>query len=44
LFQQAPLELVSQIFIDEKPPFYALANDTPTLTGKQVFEQFAAGQ
>lgn len=43
LFQEHEFELASQIFIDEKPPFYTLANDTPTLTGKQVFEQFAAG-
>ncbi|MNV28729.1 Glutathione-dependent formaldehyde-activating enzyme [compost metagenome] len=43
LFQDRAFELASQIFIDEKPPFYTLANDTPMLTGKQVFEQFAAG-
>lgn len=29
--------LEQQIFIDEKPSFYALANETPTLTGAQVF-------
>lgn len=43
LFQDQAFELASQIFIDEKPPFYALANQTPTLTGQQVFEQFAGG-
>ncbi|WP_427852518.1 GFA family protein [Stenotrophomonas acidaminiphila] len=43
LFQEQAFELASQIFIDEKPPFYALANQTPTLTGQQVFEQFAGG-
>lgn len=41
LFQDEPLRLASQIFIDEKPDFYALANDTPTMTGQQVFEQFS---
>lgn len=41
LFQDNTFTLASQIFIDEKPPYYALANDTPMLTGKQVFEQFA---
>lgn len=43
LFQDREFELAGQIFIDEKPAFYALANTTPTLTGKQVFEQFAGG-
>ena len=42
LFQENAFELASQIFIDEKPGFYALANQTPMLTGPQVFEQFAA--
>ncbi|QFT84350.1 Glutathione-dependent formaldehyde-activating enzyme [Halomonas sp. THAF12] len=30
----------SQIFIDEKPPWYAFANDTRNLTGREVFEAF----
>ena len=29
-----------QIFIDEKPNYYEFANDTPKMTGKQVFAQF----
>lgn len=29
--------LEQQMFIDEKPPFYAFANETPTLTGAEVF-------
>ena len=29
--------LKQQIFIDEKPSFYAFANETPTLTGAEVF-------
>ena len=41
LFQEQAFELTGQIFIDEKPDFYELKNDTPTLTGQQVFEQFA---
>lgn len=43
LFQDQTFTLASQIFIDEKPEFYAFANETAELTGKQVFEQFAAG-
>lgn len=30
-----------QIFIDEKPAFYAFANETTELTGAEVFAQFA---
>lgn len=41
LFQMERFQLTSQIFIDEKPDFYELKNETPTLTGQQVFEQFA---
>jgi len=42
LFQSESFQLASQIFIDEKPDFYELKNETPTLTGQQVFEQFAS--
>ena len=42
LFQDRDFTLASQIFIDEKPAFYALANDTETLTGQQVFARFAS--
>lgn len=41
IFQDRAFNLTSQIFIDEKPGFYELGNDTPTLTGQQVFEQFS---
>ncbi len=30
----------SQIFIDEKPPWYAFANETRNLTGQEVFAAF----
>ena len=30
----------SQIFIDEKPEFYDFANETPKLTGKEVFDLY----
>ena len=30
-----------QIFIEEKPPFYAYANETKNMTGAEVFAQFA---
>lgn len=29
-----------QIFMDEKPPFYAFANKTKNLTGAEVFAQY----
>ena len=42
LFQDEDgLQLISQIYIDEKPPYYDLANDTPKLTGAQAMEQHA---
>ncbi|OEY65960.1 GFA family protein [Marinobacter sp. X15-166B] len=41
LFQNEPFVLTSQIFIDEKPPYYDLKNQTPTLTGQEVFEKYA---
>ncbi|WP_301289606.1 GFA family protein [Natronocella acetinitrilica] len=33
----------SQIFIDQKPGYYDFANQTPTMTGEQVFAQFTKG-
>ena len=33
-----------EIFIDEKPPQYAFANETRKLTGEEVFAQFAKAQ
>ena len=42
LFQDEPFRLAGQIFIDEKPDFYALENPTEKLTGAQVFAQFTA--
>ena len=44
LFEAEALMLTSQIFIDEKPAYYTLANRTEELTGAQVFAQFAAAQ
>jgi hypothetical protein len=34
------LVLTAQVFIDEKPAYYDLANETPKLTGAQVFAAF----
>ena len=34
----------SEIFIDEKPPYYAFANATKKMTGAEVFAVFAAEQ
>lgn len=43
LFQgEVGFELESQIFIDKKPAYYALSNQTPTLTEREVMEQFGA--
>lgn len=33
----------SQIFVDEKPPYYDFANDTKNMTGPEVFAAFASG-
>ncbi|MBL1377392.1 GFA family protein [Zobellella iuensis] len=42
LFQEQDFSLTNEVFIDEKPPYYELKNDTRKLTGQQVFEQFSA--
>ena len=33
-----------QIFIDEKPAYYSLSNDTKNMTGAEVFAAFSAGE
>jgi hypothetical protein len=38
------LDLAYQIFIDEKPAYYDLANDTPRLTGAEAMAAFAASR
>ncbi len=38
------LELVGQIFVDEKPAYYDFANKTKMQTGAEVFAEFAAAQ
>jgi hypothetical protein len=40
LDDQSGLVLTKQIFIDEKPTYYDLANDTPKLTGAEAFAAF----
>lgn len=42
LDDQSGLTLTQEIFIDEKPAYYDFANDTPKLTGAEVFAAFAA--
>ena len=42
LFQDEQFELDSQIFIDEKPSFYELKNQTKNMTGQDVFDLFAS--
>lgn len=41
LFQDQEFNLSSEIFIDEKPAYYELKNETHKMTGQQVFEQYA---
>lgn len=41
LFQEQAFDLSTELFIDEKPDFYALGNLTRKLTGPEVFEQFS---
>ncbi len=35
---------VEEIFIDQKPDYYAFSNDTAKLTGEEVFAKYAASQ
>lgn len=42
LFAEAPRwHIDHQVFIDEKPDFYAFSNETANMTGPEVFAQFA---
>lgn len=34
-------ELKSQVFIDEKPRYYAFANETSDMTGAEIFAKYA---
>ena len=38
---QSELRLSLQVFIDKKPPFYTLADDTKTMTAAEVYAAFA---
>lgn len=44
LFQNEDFQLVSEIFIDEKPKWYSLSNKTHQLTGQQVFDQYTSDE
>ncbi|WP_295535159.1 GFA family protein [uncultured Pseudacidovorax sp.] len=41
LFDTDDFEITQQIYVDKKPGFYALSNQTPELTEAQVLAQFA---
>ena len=41
LDDQSDLTLTGQIFIDEKPDWYAFANETKNMTGAEVFAMYA---
>ncbi len=43
LDDQNDLQLTNQIFVDEQPDFYEIANDTNKMTGAEVFAQYAPG-
>ncbi|GHA95925.1 GFA family protein [Modicisalibacter luteus] len=42
LLEDQALTLRQQIFIDEKPAYYELANDTPRLTGEEFLAKYAS--
>jgi len=44
LDDQSELRLTEQIFIDDKPGYYDLADDTVKLTGAEVMAAFNAGK
>ncbi|MBW7862614.1 MAG: hypothetical protein H3C33_16135 [Rhodocyclaceae bacterium] len=41
LFQSQDFELSRGIFIDEKPRYYELRNETRKMTGAEAFAQYA---
>lgn len=43
LFQDEPFQLATEIFIDEKPSYYELRNETRKMTGQEVFDLYAPG-
>ena len=44
LDDQSALALTTEIFIDEKPGYYAFANETRKLTGEEAMASFMAGR
>lgn len=42
LDDQTKLTMENQIFIEEKPAYYAFAGDIPSMTGEEVFAMFQA--
>ncbi len=44
LDDQSKLRLVGEIFIDDKPPGYALAGDHPRMTGEQFMAMVQSGE
>jgi hypothetical protein len=43
LDDRSGLVFASQIFVDDKPPYYDFANKTHNMTGAEVFAAFAPG-
>jgi hypothetical protein len=44
LDDQSKLHLATEIFIDDKPAYYAFANDTVKQTGEEAMAAFTAGE
>lgn len=44
LDNQSKLTLTTEIFIDEKPAYYAFSNDTKKMTGQQAMAALMAGR
>jgi hypothetical protein len=42
--ERGGFQLTTQVFIDDKPPYYAFANATTNMTGAEVFAAFMGGQ
>lgn len=44
LFDTERLQFDHQIFVDEKPKYYAFSNDTKMMTGAEVFAMFGSSE
>ncbi len=42
VFESTDFEILSQIYVDNKPSYYEFSNKTPMLTEQQVIERFSS--